>query len=103
MMWPRSQPWHTACLVAPLLACCLASAASTVASQVIAARLDRAVAGLTPMCVWARHGQVGLWWNTGISPARAFANAHRYNAVCVALPWAASFPQRGLPRLDISR
>ncbi|MGQ0601636.1 MAG: hypothetical protein ACT4QE_08075 [Anaerolineales bacterium] len=97
------QRWMMTCLVVPLLACCLASTGLAMASQVVAARIDRATAGLTPMCVWARSGQVGLWWNTSISPARAFANAPRYNAVCVALPWAASFPQRGLPRLDISR
>lgn len=97
------QRWIMACLIMPLLACCLASTTSVVASQVVASRIDRATAGLTPMCAWARNGQVGLWWNASISPARAFTNAHRYNAVCVALPWAASFPQRGLPRLELPR
>ena len=97
----RTHRWYTACLIAPLLACCLASTASAVASQVIAARIDRATAGLTPMCVWARNGQVGLWWNVSISPARAFANAHHYNAMCVALPWLTAWPHRGSPFWDV--
>jgi hypothetical protein len=90
-----------ACVMIPMLACCLAGMALVIGSQVAAASVEQANGFLTPMCLWARNGQVGLWWNTSISPARAFSNAHRYNAVCVALPWTASMPQRGLPRLDL--
>jgi hypothetical protein len=57
---------------------------------------------LIPMCAWSRHGAVGLWWNSAVAPSRAFANASRYNAVCVALPWTAALPGRGRPAVDLT-
>lgn len=88
-------------VVAPLLSLCLACALLAAASQVLAAQLDEASGFVTPMCVWARNGRVGLWWNSNVPPGRAFARAHRYNAVCVALPWSTRLPATGRPALEV--
>ena len=60
------------------------------------------LADVIPMCAWARGGSVGLWWNSGVTPARAFSVASRYNAVCVAVPWTAALPDRGRPAVDVT-
>ncbi|MCS6909134.1 MAG: hypothetical protein NZM11_00975 [Anaerolineales bacterium] len=73
----------------PLLSLCLACALLAVASQVLAAQLDEANGSVTPMCVWARNGSVGLWWNSKVplySPAPAAAYATPY-ALCAPVPW----------------
>lgn len=85
----------------PILSLCLACALLAAASQVLAAQLDEAHGYVTPMCAWARHGSVGLWWNSSVPPSRAFARAPRYNAVCVALPWSTTLPNSGRPALDV--
>jgi len=89
-------------VIIPLFSLCLACALLAGASQVLAAQLDETHGYVTPMCVWARHGSVGLWWNSSVPPGRAFARAHRYNAVCVALPWSTALPATGRPALDVS-
>lgn len=55
-----------------------------------------------PLCAWARHGSVGLWWNANIAPTAAIARAPRYNAVCVAAPWSSLLPERGRPAFDVT-
>jgi hypothetical protein len=89
-------------VVIPVVSLCLACALLAGASQVLAAQLDEPLGYVTPMCAWARNGSVGLWWNSNVPPGRAFARAHRYNAVCVALPWSTNLPATGRPALDVS-
>jgi hypothetical protein len=86
----------------PLATMCLACTALASVSQVFAARLDQATGAVTPMCAWARNGSLGLWWSARVPPARAFANAHRYNAVCLALPWSPHLPASGRPAVDMT-
>lgn len=87
-------------VLAPLAGLWLACVLSFVASQAAAAQLTRPHPYLNTLCVWARNGQAGLWWNNSLSPSRIFGNARRYNAVCVALPWAPSLPVRGRPFVE---
>jgi hypothetical protein len=56
---------------------------------------------LIPMCAWSLQGAVGLWWNSNVAPSRAFSNAARHHALCVAVPWAAGLPSRGRPVIDL--
>jgi hypothetical protein len=86
----------------PIVALCLACALSALASQVIAARLTRPIVNVTPMCAWARGGRAGLWWSTNVAPGRAFANSPRYNAVCLAIPWAEALPNGGRIAVDVT-
>lgn len=89
-------------VIIPLLSLCLACALLAGASQVLAVQLDDTHGYVTPMCVWARNGSLGLWWNSNVPPGRAFARAYRYNAVCIALPWSTLLPATGRPALDVS-
>ena len=89
-------------MAAVALSLCLTCSTAAWASQVWAARQGQPTSRpLIAMCAWSRGGRVGLWWNASVAPSRAFANAHRYNAVCVAVPWAAALPARGRPAIDL--
>jgi len=102
---------HNNNTLAILLACllCFACLLVTCAMPTIiayaagsAATADSGPVDIIPMCAWARQGAVGLWWNTGVTPTRAFSNSRRYNAVCVAVPWSAALPDRGRPAIDVT-
>ncbi len=88
-------------LSAPLLAGCLGWFGLVAAAQLLVSRVDPPLGSVIPLCAWARHGRVGLWWNSSVTPARAFANSHRYNAVCVAVPWSDWLPAHGRPAVSV--
>lgn len=88
------------CLSCLLLACAVPTALTLVAGSQPGIQTSGPV-NLIPMCAWARNGNVGLWWNASITASRVVSSSQRYNAVCVALPWAASLPARGRPTIDV--
>ena len=90
-----------AMVAAVALSLCLTCSASALASQAWAARNAQASRSVIALCAWARGGRVGLWWNASIAPSRAFSNAYRYNAVCVAVPWSPTLPERGRPAINL--
>jgi hypothetical protein len=79
----------------PLLVLCLACALTGLASQMMAARLTRPVANVTPICAWLRHGRAGLWWSTSVAPGRALARSPRSKSLCLTIPWAEALPNGG--------
>lgn len=88
--------------VLPVMSLCLACALLAAVSQTLAAeRAYGALKHMTPLCVWVRHGSVGLWWNANVTPRAAAWLSPRYNAVCVALPWVSSLPTSGRPSLQV--
>ena len=100
--YDRSQSGWRALAVVLALALCLGCSALPVAAQAWLAQANTPSEFATPMCVFARRGQVGLWWNVNVPPARAFAVAPRYNALCVVAPWSPVLPARGRPALDVA-
>lgn len=62
---------------------------------------ERANGRLTAMCAWARNGQVGLWWNANLGPARALRNHYRQQALCWVVPWSSTLPSAGRPTVKI--
>jgi len=81
---------------------CVSYCGLVMAAQAWASRAGPAADSLVALCAWTRGGRVGLWWNTTVAPATAFANAYRYNAVCAAVPWTETLPERGRPSLDVT-
>ena len=98
----RSPTSNYAIIAAAALSLCLVCSAMAFASQVwMAHNGQQASSSVIALCAWARGGRTGLWWNANIAPARAFANAPRYNAACLAVPWSASLPEQGRPAVDL--
>lgn len=62
---------------------------------------ERANGRLTAMCAWARNGQMGLWWNANLGPARALRNHYRQQSVCWVVPWSSVLPSTGRPAVKI--
>jgi hypothetical protein len=88
-------------LVMPVLGSCFAWFGLVAVAQVAASRVEDPRGSVIPVCVWARNSRVGLWWNSSVTPARAFANSRRYNAVCLAVPWSDWLPANGRPAVGV--
>ena len=98
--------WGDWGIVAAAMAClaCLALACFT---PILLAASTEAVehtglAHVMPLCVWARGGNVGLWWNAFVAPRGGFTYSKRHNAVCLAMLWSPSLPSRGRPSVDMT-
>ena len=81
---------------------CVTLACSAPMFLTVAGGLGAQTAGIDviPLCAWARNGQAGLWWNAHVTPRSPVSHSRRYNAVCVAAPWAPTLPDRGRPSFD---
>lgn len=80
----------------------LACAALALAPRSAVAADSAGVVGVVPLCAWARHGRVGLWWNSTVTPTAPIRVSHRYNALCIAAPWSPALPGRGRPAIDVT-
>lgn len=81
---------------------CLGYCGLALAAQLWLSHLSTTSHSVVALCAWSRGGRAGLWWNRNVAPSRAFVNAPRYNAMCLAVPWSSNLPERGRPSIDVS-
>jgi hypothetical protein len=99
---PRPHTLQYSLIVVPFLALCLAGSILACASQAVLTHPSAPRGGVIPLCAWARGGRVGLWWNANVTPTRAFSNAYRFHAVCVAVLWSPALPESGRPSFGVT-